>query len=59
MINSEPSASTKPKLTANRKIELVEVRLNGSATLMCPVQAYPVALSRWGFSDLSPYDLSV
>ncbi|KAK0078990.1 hypothetical protein PV325_001871 [Microctonus aethiopoides] len=35
-------ASAKPKLSANRKIELVESRLSGSSTLMCPVHGYPV-----------------
>lgn len=42
----EPTSSAKPKLPSVRKVEFMEARVLGAANLMCPVQGYPVPISR-------------
>ncbi|KAL2741316.1 Down syndrome cell adhesion molecule-like protein Dscam2 [Vespula maculifrons] len=37
----EPTSSAKPKLPANRKVEFVEMKLDGAVSLVCPLQGYP------------------
>lgn len=43
----EPTSNTRPKLPTNRKVEWVEVLSSKSTNLMCPLQGYPVPISRW------------
>ena len=45
--SSEPTSSVKPKLPYVRKVEFMEGRSSGAVCLTCPVQGYPVPLSRW------------
>ncbi|XP_024891161.1 LOW QUALITY PROTEIN: hemicentin-2-like [Temnothorax curvispinosus] len=42
----EPTSSAKPKLPSVRKVEFMEARAHGAVNLMCPVQGYPVPISR-------------
>lgn len=42
----EPTSSAKPKLPSIRKVEFMEARAHGAVNLMCPVQGYPVPISR-------------
>ncbi|KAG7213700.1 hypothetical protein KM043_002939 [Ampulex compressa] len=43
---SEPTSSVKPKLPTIRKVEFMEARLGSAVNLLCPVQGYPVPISR-------------
>lgn len=42
----EPTSSAKPKLPSVRKVEFMEAKSHDAANLMCPVQGYPVPISR-------------
>ncbi|XP_043478442.1 Down syndrome cell adhesion molecule-like protein Dscam2 isoform X33 [Leptopilina heterotoma] len=47
LVITEPTSNTRPKLPTNRKVEWVEVLSSKSTNLMCPLQGYPVPISRW------------
>ncbi|XP_033297102.1 Down syndrome cell adhesion molecule-like protein Dscam2 isoform X13 [Bombus bifarius] len=47
LVITEPTSSVKPKLPYVRKVEFMEGRTSDAVCLTCPVQGYPVPLSRW------------
>lgn len=42
LIYSEPVGSVGPKLTSGDKSRSIDIYLNGSVTLLCPAQSFPV-----------------
>ncbi|EFN60720.1 Down syndrome cell adhesion molecule-like protein 1 [Camponotus floridanus] len=42
----EPTSSAKPKLPSIRKVDFMETKSHDAVNLMCPVQGYPVPISR-------------
>ncbi|XP_050461764.1 cell adhesion molecule Dscam2 isoform X8 [Cataglyphis hispanica] len=47
LVITEPTSSAKPKLPSIRKVDFMETKSHDAVNLMCPVQGYPVPISRW------------